>query len=112
MPIIPLLKIIFLLLLSWITYTVICTSLESNLFTEWDNLGNIPWMRATLWDFYANAFVIYLWILYKERNTGIKLLWLVLLFCLGSIATCVYVLIQLFKLKPGQDIKDLVALRN
>lgn len=112
MHIIPILKIIFLLLLGWITYTVIKTSLESNLFEEWDALGNIPWMRATLWDFYANAFVIYLWILYKEKSAGMKILWLLLLFCLGSIATCVYVLIQLFKLKSGQGIRDLVVQKS
>ena len=112
MQIIPILKIIFSLLLIWISYTVIKTSMESNLFKEWDFLGSIPWMRATLWDFYANVFAIYLWIVYKERSTGIKILWLILLVCLGSIATCIYVLIQLFRLKPGEGVKELVAGRN
>ena len=54
MKMIPILKIVFSLLLVWMCYKVIGTSLESNLFKEWDFLGNIPWMRATLWDFYAN----------------------------------------------------------
>src|SRR5690349_12530995 len=98
------LKVIFSVILVWISYQVITTSLESNLFKEWDFLGSIPWMRATLWDFYANLFVIYLWVLYKERNIAVKILWLVLLFCLGSIATCVYMLIQLFKLKEGEGL--------
>ena len=112
MKIIPILKLIFSLLLIWISYTVVTTSLESNLFKEWDFLGSIPWMRATLWDFYINVFVIYLWIVYKERSIGIKILWLILLVCLGSIATCIYVLIQLFKLKPDDGVAELAVRRN
>lgn len=112
MKIIPILKIIFSLLLVWMSYKVISTSIESNLFKEWDFLGSIPWMRATLWDFYANVFVIYLWIVYKERSIGIKIIWLILLVCLGSITSCIYVLIQLFKLKPGEDVAELIGRRN
>jgi hypothetical protein len=106
------LKVIFSVILVWISYQVITTSLESNLFKEWDFLGSIPWMRATLWDFYANLFVIYLWVLYKERSIAVKILWLVLLFCLGSIATCIYMLIQLFKLKEGEGLGELVNKKN
>ena len=112
MKTIPILKIIFSLLLVWMCYKVIATSLESNAFTEWDFLGSIPRMRATLWDFYAYIFVIYLWIVYKERSLPIKILWQILLFCRGSIATCVYVLIQVFKLKPGADVAELIGSRN
>jgi len=39
-------------------YQVISTSLSSILFKEWHFLGSIPWMRATLWDFYANVTLI------------------------------------------------------
>lgn len=93
-------------------YIVISTSIESNLFTEWDFLASIPWMRATLWDFYANAFVIYLWMCYKESGVVRKILWLILMFCLGSIASCAYVIIELFRLKPNEGIKDLLIKRN
>src|ERR1700743_3518918 len=99
------LKVIFSALLVWMFYVVISTSLQSNLFTNWNFLGSIPWMRATLWDFYTNVVVIYFWLCYKEKGIITKLLWLVLLVCLGSIASCVYVLIQLFKLKPGEGLK-------
>lgn len=112
MNIISFFKIIFSVLLVWMCYKVISTSIESNLFKEWDFLGSIPWMRATLWDFYANIFVIYLWIIYKERFIGLKIIWLILLICLGSIATCIYVLIQLFKLKPGEGIAELIGRKN
>lgn len=91
------------------SYEVISTSLESNLFREWDFLGGIPWMRATLCDFYANVLLIFVWVCYKEKYLALKVLWLILLCLLGSIATCVYILIQLFKLKPGEGLRELFA---
>lgn len=106
------LKVLFSAVLAFMCYEVIATSLESNLFDEWHFLGSIPWMRATLWDFYANILVIYLWIVYKERSIAMKITWLILLFCLGSIATCSYVLIQLFRLKKDESIKELLIKQN
>ena len=101
------LKLLFSVVLAFMSYEVISTSLESNLFDEWHFLGNIPWMRATLWDFYANVLVIFLWVCYKEKNSALKIMWLILLVCLGSIASCIYVLIQLFKLKKDDDLQKL-----
>ncbi len=106
------LKIFFSLLFVWMCYQVISTSIHSNLFKEWDFLGSIPWMRATLWDFYANVTAIFLWVCYKEKNIALKIIWLLLLVALGSIATCGYVLIQLFKLKPGEGLKELFIKKN
>lgn len=102
------LKVVFSALFIWVTYIVISTSLESSLFEEWDFLASIPWMRATLWDFYANIFIITLWMFYKEKNAFLKIVWLILFVCLGSIATCAYVLIKLFKLKPGEGVEQLI----
>ena len=106
------LKIIFSVLFVWMCYTVISTCLQSNLFEQWDFLGSIPWMRATLWDFYANVFVIFIWVCYKEKTIALKIVWLVLLVTLGSIASCAFVLIQLFKLKPGDGLKELFTQTN
>ena len=106
------LKVIFSVLLVWMCYVVISTSLQSNLFNEWNFLGSIPWMRATLWDFYANVTVIFVWVCYKEKNTWLKILWLILLVCLGSIASCAFVLIQLFRLKPREGLKELFSKQN
>ncbi|WP_159467515.1 DUF1475 family protein [Dyadobacter sp. 3J3] len=106
------LKIIFTILLAWMIYVVISTSLASNLFTEWDFLGSIPWMRATLWDFYTNAFIIYLWIFYKESSVFLKIVWLLLMFFLGSIASCAYILVELFRLKPSEGLSDLFVKKH
>ena len=103
------LKVLGVAAFGWMSYTVISTSLQSNLFREWDHLAGIPWMRATLWDFYTNALVLYLWICYKERSLAQRIIWLILSFFLGSIATAGYWLIQLFRLKPGEGVKELVG---
>ncbi|OOQ60559.1 DUF1475 family protein [Mucilaginibacter pedocola] len=106
------LKIIFSIIFLWVCYTVITTSLQSNLFEQWDYLGSIPWMRATLWDFYANVSVIYLWVCYKEKGIALKIVWLILLVLLGSIASTAFVLIQLFRLKPNEGLKEFFTSRN
>jgi hypothetical protein len=106
------LKVLFSIVFVWMCYVVITTSLSSNLFTNWDYLGAIPWMRATLWDFYANVLVIFVWVCYKEKSIFIKVIWLILLFALGSIASCAFVLIQLFRLKPGEGIKELFGKKH
>jgi Protein of unknown function (DUF1475) len=106
------LKIIFSLLFVWMCYIVISTSISSNLFKEWDFLGGIPWMRATLWDFYANVLVIFIWVCYKEKSVAVKIIWLILLVTLGSIASCAFMLIQLFRLKPSEGLKELFGKQN
>jgi len=106
------LKVLFSLLLVWMCYTVVSTSISSNLFSQWDFLGSIPWMRATLWDFYTNVTVIFVWLCYKENKLYLKFIWLILLVTLGSIASCAYILIQLFKLKPGEGLKELFGKQN
>lgn len=95
----------------WVTFVVVDTSLQSNLFKEWDYLMGIPWMQATLWDFYANIFVLLLWVYYKESNIVLKALWTVLFITLGSIAVTGYVLIQLLTLKSGEGLEK-VLLKN
>jgi len=106
------LKVLFSLLFVWMCYVVISTSMASNLFSQWDFLGGIPWMRATLWDFYTNVTLIFIWLCYKENKWWLKALWLLLLVTLGSIASCAYMLIQLFSLKPGEGLKELFGKKN
>jgi len=92
----------------WVVYIVISTSLESNLFKEWDFLASIPWMRATLWDFYALILVLLLWVYYKESSIVLKGVWTVLFVGLGSIAVTAYVLLQLFRLKKGEGLHNVL----
>lgn len=107
-----LLKTVFGFLFLFMTYMVVVTSLESNLFKELPALITIPWMKATLYDFYGLVALIYVWVLYKERAVAMKILWLILFVGLGSIATSLYLLIQLFRLKPGESVEQLLVKRN
>ena len=101
------LQIALLFVWIWMVYIVVSTSLESSLFEQWNFLASIPWMRATLWDFYANILIIYLFVLWREKSLFIKFLWAVLFFFLGSIGSIAYVLIQLFSLKERQALTDI-----
>ncbi len=105
------LKFIFSAFFVFMCYKVIATSLESNLFEQWDFLGSIPWMRATLWDFYANIFIITLWMFYKEKSIILKISIVILFVCLGSIGTLGYILVKLFKLKDGEGVNELLVKR-
>jgi len=103
------LRILFSVLLIWIVYTIIATSLESNLFDELEYLISIPWMRATLIDFYINELIIFLWVCFKESSLLKKIVWAILFFCLGSAATTFYILIILFKADVKSSPKELLT---
>lgn len=107
----PLIAITSLILLFMI-WEIIDTSLESSLFNELPSLLRIPWMEATLYDFYANAFFLSLWIFYKEKNSLKKILWLIFLIGMGSVAMCIYLLKELFALKEKEDLKTLLIRQN
>ncbi len=104
--------VIFSILFVYIVYTVISTSIESNLFTEWDFLASIPWMKATLIDFYINTVVIFVWLSFREKNWAVRIMWLVLLVFTGSIASTFYVLIQLFKLEKDEPVINAFLLKK
>lgn len=102
----------FSILFIYIVYTVISTSLESNLFKEWDFLASIPWMKATLVDFYINTVVIFAWMAFRENKWSVRMLWLVGFVFLGSIATTLYVLIQLLSLKKDEPVINAFLLKK
>jgi cytochrome c biogenesis factor len=106
------LKILFSALSLFMVYMVVSTSLESNLIKEWSFLGSIPWMRATLFDFYTNIIVLYAWVVYKEMGWMSRIVWFILFVGLGSITVTLYVVIQLMKLKPGEGIEHVLLRRT
>lgn len=103
---------LFTILFIYITYTVVSTSIQSNLFTEWNFLASIPWMKATLVDFYINTIVIFAWMSFRENSWAVRIVWLILFVLLGSMATTIYVLIQLFKLKDGEPVQNAFLIKT
>src|SRR5438270_4441386 len=70
-----------------------------------------PWAMATLWDAYFGFTTFFVWVCYKERQMGLRLLWLLLIMALGNIAMSAYVLIQLFKLRPDEPLSRVITQR-
>ncbi|PON48959.1 hypothetical protein PanWU01x14_233600 [Parasponia andersonii] len=64
------------------------------------------WFAATLVDFYINVVVLAAWVVYKESNWFSAILWIILLAAFGSIITCTYIVMQLFKLSPRESAED------
>src|SRR5271163_5312245 len=70
-----------------------------------------PWAIATLFDAYCGFITFFVWVCFRERTLGVKILWLVLIVCLGNIAMSAYVLIQLLRTKPDEPLASLFAPR-
>lgn len=105
------LKVLFLTISISMIYVTAATSIQSDLFKEWNSLGAIPWMRATLCDFYFNITIISCWVLYKEKKIWTGILWVTAFILLGSIATSFYVWVELMRLKPNQSASDILLRR-
>ena len=103
------LKIFFLILSLFMVYLVIHTSLKSNLFAVWNELGAQPWMTTTLVDFYFNITIISAWVIYREASFWRSGLWIIGFIIWGSIATALYVFLQLAKLKPGDSLAKVLV---
>ena len=102
-----LLQLLFATIFLWMTVLTVRTSLEVSLWDAWDSFAANPWAVATLYDAYF-GFTFFVWVAYKERTHLSRLLWLVLILGLGNIAMSLYVLIQLFRLKPDQPAEALL----
>ena len=103
-----LLKILFGVIFVWMTVITIRTSLAMSLWSAWDSYAGNPWAVATLYDAYFGFITFFVWVAYKERSNWSRGLWLVLIMGLGNMAMSLYVLIQLFRLKPDDSVEALL----
>ena len=102
------LKLLFAAIFLWMTVVTIRTSLAVSLWSAWNSFASNPWAVATLYDAYFGFLTFWVWVAYKESTLWSRLLWLVLIVGLGNIAMSLYVLIQLFRLKPNQPAEALL----
>jgi len=58
-------------------------------------LLSMPWGIVSLVDLYVGFFLFCGWILLREGSTARSWLWIVLVMTLGSLAICLYVLVNL-----------------
>jgi len=102
------LKILFGAIFLWMTVATIRTSLEVSLWAAMPDYARNPWAMATLYDAYCGFITFFVWVVYKERRIGPCILWFLLIMGLGNIAMSVYVLIQLFRLKPDEPAEKIL----
>ena len=102
------LKVIFGGLSLYMLCLVLATSLKNNFFEALPQLNQQPWFVTTIYDFYFNIAILAVWVIYRECSRLTAVLWIIGFICLGSIATCFYVFLQLYRLKPDEAASNIL----
>ena len=64
-------------------------------WTEVEKLWALPWGKVSFADVYTGFFLFIGWLLYREKNLGMSLIWILLILALGNAITCLYAAIAL-----------------
>jgi hypothetical protein len=80
-------------------------SLERGVFEAAGALWSDAWFGATLADAYCAFLAVFAWIAYRESRVAARVVWFILVVSMGSMAISAYVLIQLWRLEPGDPIE-------
>ena len=103
------LKCLFALILLAMLAMTTAASLDRGVFQALADLWADLWFKATLMDAYFGFITFYVWVAYKEQRNRSRILWFVLIMCFGNIAMATYVLIQLFRMAPGESMETLLT---
>ncbi|KAB2843050.1 DUF1475 domain-containing protein [bacterium] len=106
------LKLLFSAILIAIISATVWASQHYSVWQAFSDLWRDPWGRATLFDAYFAFLTFYVWVFYKERCWAYRLLWFVLVMGFGNIGMSLYMLIQLFRLRPGEGVEELLLKRK
>ena len=99
------LKLLFGFIFLFMVILTVRTSLEVPIWRA-SFTGN-AWAWATLYDAYFGFITFFCWVAWREHSRLSKLAWFILILLLGNIAMSLYVLIQLFSLKPEDSVSAL-----
>ena len=105
-------KAFFIFVMVCMLTVTVWASLDQNVMVGFQYLFQNRWGIATLGDTYFGFTIIYLWIAYKEPSWLSRVSWLILTYCLGTIAVSIYVLMQLHSLPKGASIEQLLLRRK
>ena len=83
-------------------FVTVQTSLQQSLWSAWPAYSANPWATATLWDAYCGFTLFWIWVAYRERSWFARIVWLILIFALGNIATAGYLLLALSQLSDDE----------
>jgi hypothetical protein len=101
------LKLLFGFIFAFMVIMTVRTSLQVSLWSALGSFAASPWAMATLYDAYAGFITFFVWLAWRERAVGVKIVWFVLIMALGNIAMSLCVLIQLVGLKSDEDVSAL-----
>ena len=94
------------------TAVTVRACLAASLWSSLHAFAGNPWAVATLYDAYSGFTLFWLWVAWRERTWGMRILWLILIYGLGNIATSFYVFMTLWRLKPEEPAYAILARRN
>jgi len=106
------LKWLFAGILAAMLFVTITAGLDRNLFQAAGEMWPQWWFKATLVDAYFGFLTFFVWVAYKERRIWRKVLWFVLIMCLGNVAMSCYILIELFRLGKDEPFAVLLTRHN
>lgn len=86
--------------------------MSQTLPAAWPSYAANPWAMATLWDAYSGFTLFWLWVACREISWPVRILWLVLIYALGNIATSAYLFIALTQLRDDQPASDVLRPRR
>lgn len=101
------LKLLFFGILITMIAVTASASMQENILKIPMAVTGDPWFIATLFDAYFAFLVIFLWVCFREKSIWIKVFCFLAFALLGNIAISAYILIALFKLKPGDGAEAL-----
>lgn len=64
----------------------------ANFWEEVDQINNLTWGIITFIDFWAGVFMVALWMLYRENNKLVGVIWMLLLTFLGNFILAIYII--------------------
>jgi hypothetical protein len=106
------LKLLFAGIFVYMTAVTIRAGMAISLWDAWADYAANPWAVATLYDAYFGFLTFYVWVWFKERRVWLRVLWFVLIMCLGNIAMSMYVLIKLHRLKADEPAEAVLWTRT
>lgn len=101
------LKILFAAVFCVMTAATVQATMDRGIFTALRELWGDPWVRVTIYDAYFAFLTFFVWVAWRERSFAARAAWFVLIMVFGNLAISVYMLIQLFRLRPEEPFENL-----
>ncbi len=106
------LRFLFAGVLTVMSWATVHASLEQALFDIPATVLGNPWFQATLIDAYFAFLAFYVWVAWRERSLGARILWFITIMLWGNIAIATYMLVALFRVPPTAPLADVWATRH